>query len=88
LLVYRKSGTEQLQGTQGFSLVRLWGRKVWPLGTRPAVSHRIRTKLEHGSQRDKNDTLDLRERQEDLPSITKASFLSIRPRRDRGCMSA
>lgn len=55
--------TEQLQGTQRFSLVRLLGRKeVWSLGTRPSVRHRVRIKLEHGSQRGKNDTLDLRER--------------------------
>lgn len=70
----RKRGTEQPRGTQGFSFVRRWGRKeVWSLGTRPSVGHRTRTK-EHGSQRDKNDTLDLRGRQEDLLSSTKPPF--------------
>lgn len=56
-----------------------WGRKeVWSLVTKPTVSHRMRTKLESGSQREMNDALDLRDRQENLLSCTKTSFLSIK----------
>lgn len=56
-----------------------WGRKeVWSLVTKPTVSHRMRTKLERGNQREMNGALDLRDRQENQLSCTKTSFLSIK----------